>query len=592
MKVINENQSNLTKIKGDLYMIKKVVPILLLIAVISCFAIPSAYASLFSVAGGQGSSSVGSGGDYPTLYDASTDFDQYVPGMTGDWTLTILNSLNEYSTIAFGNLSHGHTFTMKPATSGVVVTLNGTGNAILGNGQNPGTRGILQFGASTGAWQDTLELNNNVDVMTSMDNLVIDGSSNGSGSQDLTIQIPITEPNASAVVTLYGAFSNYTIKNVVLNDFALPFSEAFFTESLVDTTGIASVPTGGVFINDIFNGSTTCDGVHISNFNLSSGLGAGTTINSAYFTGCTFIGQDGFEATNIANLTITNCTVTVTNPLSDNFAVYGIEHTSANLATGWTVNLLNNVFSELSSGANATSSGFRTIYTNAPNGTYNISNNVITGFVFAGTANGREWMQGIVCNSSTANYNVYQNSIYIASCLGTGTTVGADSCTGISLSTAANYPGTTNVENNIVEVEQAGGSCIQQLKAYSGSGTVTSNYNDFFAGANSFVGRYAGTSEATLANWQTAASKDASSQNVDPTATSPASWASPQTSLQFTPANQLASPLVALGSGVAQVGGITTDITGASRGNPTWPGAYDNGASVPVGLSIFKAIGE
>lgn len=587
MNLTNTNKIIQSNTKGDFYMFKKLLP-LLLITAITCFVTPRANAGLFSVLGGHGSSTVGTGGDYASLYDASTDYDNFPGGQTGDWTLVIANSLTEYSTIAFGNISNGYTFTMKPATSGVVVTLNNQGNASIGPGLNGGTPGNLLFGVNN--YADSNENVDNIDIMTSMNNVVLDGSHNGTNSQDLTITCLNVPAVTAYAVAIYGSFTNFTVKNMVIN-YSNPtkFDDAMVVESIYGNNNQGAYPSGGVFLNDTFSAGTNGLAFLVSDFFVTNPFPAGATAGNMVLNGCTFQGDEGVEFNFIGNCTLTNSTIIVTAAGNENALLFGVEHINANSSSGWTANITNNVFAELTSAAiTSVSDGIRGIFCNASSGTYNISNNVITGFNINGSAGavaGRIVVQGINCQQAISNYNVINNSIYIASQFGAGTTESGDTCFGIGVSTTANYTGTANVENNIVEVFQAGGACIEQLHANTGSGTIHSNYNDLYAGANANVGRYAGANEATLANWQSAASQDAGSQNVDVTATSPASWATPQTSLQFTPSNMLAGALY----GVNQAGGVTTDITGATRNSPTWPGAYDNGSiSLPVELSRFE----
>jgi len=571
----------------------KKIFILLSILAIACFVTSNTSASIFSVNGGFGTSSVGVGGDYASLYDASTDYDQYAPGQTGDWTVVILNSLTEYSTIAFGNISNGHTFTLKPATSGIVVTLNNTGSATLGPVANTGTPGNLIFGVNN--FSDSNENCDNVDIMTSMNNVVLDGSHNGTSSQDLTITCINVPGVTDYSVAIYGSFTNFTVRNMIINySCPIKFDDAMVVESIYGNNNQGAYPSGGVFLNDTFSAGTNGLGFLASDFFVTTPFPTGATNGNMVFNGCTFQGDNGVELNFIANFTLTNCTIICTSPIGENTQNFGVECINSNKATGWTGNVTNNVFSELSTATAASPTkwyGIRGLLLGGTGGTYNVNNNVITGFNWATpAATGYELLDGIVCAATTSNYNIYNNSIYMGNQTAITGTESPDSCSGISIGTSgtsAIIGVTVNIENNIVEMFQPGGSALQIWTTPAVGGVINSNYNDLVAA--SVIGRYNGTSYATLANWQASPlSPDAGSQNVDVTATTPAKWATPQTSLQFTPSNSLAGSLF----GVNQVGGVTTDITGASRGSPTWPGAYDNGGgiTVPVELSRFNIV--
>lgn len=181
--------------------------------------------------------------------------------------------------------------------------------------------------------------------------------------------------------------------------------------------------------------------------------------------------------------------------------------------------------------------------TDAPAGAENIvSNNAIYNI----TANGA--LYGLY-NSSSDNVLYYHNTISFdhAASTATGVTRGfyqITEATGIV------------VKNNIITIMRGGTGSKHALYFATATSGITSNRNDLFVAtaATNFIG-YNGADQATLAQWQTAASQDANSISVDPEYVDPVAG-----DLQAT-----VSPVDNLGEPV----GITTDILNAPRSATT-----------------------
>lgn len=560
-------------------MIKKLMP-LLLVAAMMCFVVNSANASILSVNGGYGTSSVGTGGDYPSLYAAATDFDQNYnldsAGLFGDWTVMILNSLTEITSTAIGGNTNGHTITILPAVSGITVTYNQpadnagpTGDILPGCVYVSGAISNSTFGYGFGSG----------DNLCSTQNIVVEGSSNGSSSQDLTILDAPTKNFNAIIFQMRTQVSNVTVRNCILvEQSAGEASDPIANISLRhDADGVNGIPHDISFINDIMTNAS--QGVSESGIiaTTSGTTPAGDEIYNLNVQGCTITATErGISLLDCSVGNFSNNTIKIVGAgnTGGNMNV-GITELVSNSATGWTKTVANNYIS-LSCPSSAVQFGLAGIdVQSGSSGTWNIYNNVITGFAVPSTYSSFT-VVGIRDTIASQVFNIYNNSIYIPQL--TGITVSnATACFGIGITAA--YATTANILNNIVDVQEPGGEALYVATTAAG-GVITSNYNDFVSASNIAV--YAGTAYATIAAYQTAASEDANSQSVDPTTTSPASWTGIPASLAFSAG--AAHPLNA----VPQAPGVTTDITGATRGTPTAPGAYDNGSTVPVELSNFE----
>lgn len=120
------------------------------------------------------------------------------------------------------------------------------------------------------------------------------------------------------------------------------------------------------------------------------------------------------------------------------------------------------------------------------------------------------------------------------------------------------------LKNNLITISRGGTGTKHAIYMGTTTTTYTSDYNDFYVepGASNFVG-YNGTNQATLANWQTATSKDANSVSLNPSYIDLAGG-------NLRPTN------AALNDKGNPATGITTDILDAPR-SATTPdiGAYE-----------------
>jgi hypothetical protein len=191
-----------------------------------------------------------------------------------------------------------------------------------------------------------------------------------------------------------------------------------------------------------------------------------------------------------------------------------------------------------------------------------IANNVLTGVAANGTSS--DFSVGILIGGGGASTQIYYNSVSM-----NGTLTG-----GSEKSYALAVGGTdpiVDIRDNALYNTQSNGSGSNYAVGfgYSTFVNLTSNNNDFFVTTPSaihFVGATASlsapTSQATLANLQSATGKDGASIGTDPLFSNPTSNLQPQ----------VGSPLVAAGAPIS----VIVDITGASRsGTAPTIGAYE-----------------
>jgi len=531
----------------------------------------SAQAGKFSEMGGYGNSTVGgANADYNTLYDAATDFNAYAGGCRGDWTLWIDTNSNETIQSFFGNTVAPYFVTIRP-TAGGTKTIN------FSYTDPAGISGALVIGAS----QMT-----STNILVKTDNIIINGSPDATDSQNLILTANGSIANCR-IIRVFGNNDNITIKNCyVLNTTTATSAAAAisFTSRLTTGGTIGLIPDNCTVSNCYLVGPTAnSSGVGIE-FSNSGTIPSGSAATGFVVTRCMVYGRTrGIFLYQNAGGTLSYNTVRV-NQSSNGLLSQGIFHGTSNGVTGWTLNVIGNVVDQMYS-ANTSSGLFGLAgidLTGAPASgtqTYNVYNNIVNAenwnFTVATPNQVAYW--GIRCGSAFANYNIYNNSVYMpAKAALSGSSTG--NTNGIAI-TSSSYQRVANVYNNIVRISHVGGAALYRYSA----GTFASDYNDLVAVSGASTGRLDTTTYASLANWQTASSLDSHSQSVDPMATAPAVWSA--TDLHFSPALSSATPLVA----VPRLAAVLTDIDGENRADPCWPGADEHvSVAVPVELSSFN----
>lgn len=515
--------------------------------------------------GAPGTGPGGSNPDFPSLRDAFQAINN--SNITGNCTFFITSDITEVTTpggIGLAVNPGSHTITFKPFT-GVqpTITLPYTTDS------NSGPSGAFIIG---------IPMENNIswnDLRTTR-NIIIDGSNTPGGTtRDLTITNQTNSVGNAFPIAIVGDVSNVTIKNCNIH----------YKAQTVSTSNMfrAAVQIRARLQNDIHwtPSNITLENNHInSNFpGVSQGVLGVVTVSLApqptTFVNGLIIRNNLIEGKQravglgwSANSTVNNNQIILNQNIvatTTNTAIV-----ATNVTATSTVNIYNNVISSISSMANGTTAGNIGISIESA-GTYNIYNNMISGFNLTAT-NPTAFLRGISVTSATANVNMFYNSIYMTDIpdIGTGTVA----YNGIFINN-----GTNDVKNNIVF--SAEGDFVNYCINRTGtSGTLTSNYNNFFRAntTNGNIGFWNATATPTLANWQTASSQDANSK-------------SKQVFFVST------SDLHLTGSSVGDfdlagtpISGITTDIDGQLRHHMfPYMGADEANIPLPVELISFSA---
>lgn len=550
---------------------------LLAIIIICCFAVSVSYAKKYSEdPAGQGVSTVGVGGDYASLWEAAMDFN--TTANTGNWTILILNSLNEDSNVYFGNTVGNNTVILKPAPGVTNCTVT-----FLYTGIPAGYSGHLIIGAKGGEAIDTTY------PPIKVDNFIIDGSNDGSGSRDLTFVNLSSDSDSVRIIRVVGDCDNVQIKNCnIINRrntgtgsyFGLDFTSRYFG-------GVSYIPDNWVVENCYIEStsSVAAQAIQASAFGTPP---AGNAQTGWRIERCFIVGRSrGIFLNQSAGGTIANNTIRVIQP-SSGYLSQAIFHNSCNGTSGWTIDIYGNVIDKLLTGnVSAGSCGIMAMEltgaASAPaTATYNVYNNMISGFELVGAgASVGFWVTGISSGSVVPVLNIFYNSINMPGFENfTGFT--ADSCHAIGVR-ASGYTGTARIKNNIIRIAQSGGAAIFKRNSTG----LDFNYNNLVPTSGAAFGRYITTNYVTLPDWQNATGQDLNSQCVDPTTTSPGAWAS-ATDLHFTGGKPI--PMKP-GIPITSPFPITTDIDGDTRhSSAPYPGA-DEVPGVPLSYYISEPIG-
>ncbi|MFN8299023.1 MAG: PKD domain-containing protein [Chitinophagales bacterium] len=425
------------------------------------------------------------------------------------------------------------------------------------------------------------------------DNVTIDGSSNGSNSRDLTIQVNGTTNNVPAVrleggtaTTALGC-NNITIKNLIIvgNSNAnsgmagiyagSAYSNATTSSTLSTSGSAADYDNVTIQNNDIrkcfygiyFAGTAGNPGDNLKildNYLANTGVNV-ITFRAIYVTGTYGTGSSTATAALIQGNNISTSFSTGSNIGAVEIAAQNQSltfdrnkiHDGSNPSTGqW------GYYGILLSSATVTSS-------------ITLSNNMIWNLSTYGFTNNTDVPSGIFISAAVTGLKVYYNTIRMNGAVSTSSRA---ACININSGSA-----TLDVRNNILSSEITGGSGTDMACIYHNGGTLSTmftglDYNDYYFTGNNKVARNtsAGTNYANFAAWKTATGKDGNSLNVDPNFVS------------ATDPHLLTSS--GLNAKATAIAGITTDIDGETR-NATVP---DIGAdeifpvyndAKPVGLS-------
>ena len=349
------------------------------------------------------------------------------------------------------------------------------------------------------------------------DYIIIDGSNNGTNSQDLTITN--SNPGTAAAIWIGSkSASNGATFDVVKN---------------CNISG--SGPTGTYAGISICSGSTLLSAAEVSNTDIiiqnnnitafqnavyHSGYASSPYDQNINITGNTFgsvtasskLGFRGMILQNVQNLIVSgNNIIGVVTSATSTFTVSGIQ--IGGFINGGTIdkNKISDIKQPSSSGW-----GSNGIYIGSTSSASNltISNNFIWDVASYGYpgVNENDNGYGIFINSG-GGYNLYYNSIYLTTdqTAATGRTAALNVASGVYLTASV------DLRNNIFVNSQTVGA--QRFAIYCGAAnTVFSNinYNDYYSASGPNLGYIASANRLDLAAWQTGSGQDFNSMSADP----------------------------------------------------------------------------
>lgn len=430
-----------------------------------------------------GTKTVGSGGDYATLAAAIAALNPV--GVDAPLVLSLTDAAySETGASLVFNITANvptatNTVTIKPA-AGITPTITITGCVT--------TAGASQYSG--------IAISNNSYI-------IFDGSNTEGGTtKDLTINMN-DGTNGRHGITLFGNTDNITVKNTNIIFQTIPTANS--TRGIYvngQSTGTADnltvqncvigdatkTPYYAVAVTGYSTGLVYCTNVNITNSTLYG------RIRPVYFF---------YVGTSVTTSTIANNTIATIGGVNAT-ATYTI------LMNTWNggLEIKNNVISTLTTNNTTTSGIYGISGLTAASGTTDcrIYNNKIGGNTQV-TGTGVPTVIALVYLQDNGIYKVYNNSFYYNNL----TQNCNRACLYISGASA-----NVDIKNNIfyMDLNASNGYCI-----YKSNGTVTSDYNCFYAtGALTNTG-FESSAKLTLANWQ-ATTRDYNSVNADPQYTS------------------------------------------------------------------------
>ncbi|MFZ4523864.1 MAG: beta strand repeat-containing protein, partial [Bacteroidales bacterium] len=216
----------------------------------------------------------------------------------------------------------------------------------------------------------------------------------------------------------------------------------------------------------------------------------------------------------------------------------------------------NTIFSISAANANLTPTIVGLYNFGAPGVTNEYSNNLVS---LDGGLSTNPFLYGFYGASFTNSfYNLYYNDFYIS-----GPATGTSNTSAFYREVAGFY----TLKNNIfANLRAAGGTGKHYATYLATTGAWNSDNNDLYSLAGP-LGYYNAADQMTMASWKTISGGDANSQNVDP---------------QFISSIDLHTIVPELHNTGISIPTVTTDYSGATRGNPPDIGAYEGPASPDV----------
>ena len=482
-----------------------------------------------------GTYTVGTTGTYATLGAAVTALKTGT--ITGNVVLEIVSDLTEPANIGLGVNTNGFSITIRPdADADRTITFTQTTD-------NGASSGGLVIGLSDLTTWNSLVVTNNI---------TIDGFPLlGGTSQRLIFTTASTAHANSTPIHMIGDVNNISIKNCKFNVNQTGGSSAFGAIAMrCGNWQSVDYLADNVTIENCIINTQTPSGAGISTSNTTSNSGVvptGRPTGLVFKNNLITVKHRAISLNYGGTCSIFNNEIKVNQPASG-FASFAIGGTNAGMVL---TNVYNNKIIQLGTANTAgTGNGIRGIQASG-GGTWNIFNNFITGF--STPATGTTEALGIRVGSTS---NIYNNTIVLNNITTTGAGTSPIGC-------IVNYASTCNLANNILitQEDDIASYCIYQ------AGTLTSSdYNLLYrSGAtNAKIGFVTGLAQATLADWQTASTKDKNSKSVNVTFTDAATGNLHLSAPSVGDVN-LAAPLLV---------SVPADIDGTVRTTLTYMGAH------------------
>lgn len=409
--------------------------------------------------------------DYATLKAACDDV--MTKGVGGNITFFITSSLTEATNVALAVNTNSYSITFKPYT-GVTPTVTYTQAA-----DNAGSSGAFLIG----------QLNTSGAPLVSTHNITIDGSNTPAGTtRDLTF-VSASGTNAYPF-RIRGNSDNITIKNCTM------------------TAGLSTIAYG-IWINPVFTTPDNFipDNISVINCSVTAQVASSGTPVHVARSGTTTLAMENLIIQNndlfarhrgIFLQGLTNVTTIEGNNIEVNQTSTGFMSAAVEgnvIYTSGITNIIGNNFKKnFTSNTTAGSYGIRTIVASG-GGSYKIYNNTFNNYSAPYSESKTIEVIGIRCGNTVEAYN---NTFVLNN---------------ISATTGTLYraiwvaAGTPTIQNNIIITEEDDfpNYCIYGLPG-------TCDYNNLYktGTVNAHIG-YSGGNRTTLADWQSATSKDAHS---------------------------------------------------------------------------------
>lgn len=477
-----------------------------------------------------------------------------------NWTFLIQNNLTEQVNSELRcTVNAAGSITFKP-DAGVQPTITWP-NTITANSQSSGHISIGAAGGGTS-------------TLTPTNNIIFDGSNSGGKTRDLTLQSQANSAESGLFLRIRGNCDGIQFKNLnIIHNSTLASCQAITFTSDVNASGNDKYSDNWTVDNCLVyaQGSTTGEPIRATN---SGTLATGSLAQSGYTISNNLIlgGNRGVFLNQNQGGNVSGNTVRLSAP--NGLLGWAIYHSAANGASGYTLNICNNVIDQIATaGASAGDYGYNGILLSpsATACTMNVYNNTIGGWAFTGAAVDQSYqaisVRGAATGSASAIINIEHNSINMNS---TASVTGATINRAHAITrTATATPPTLSIKNNIIRFLQGGTNAYAIYAAAAGN--ITYSGNDIVTGASSagFVSIAGAATATTYAAYQ---GLDANAQNIDPTSTAGGKWANASAN-QIVDLHFTGTPTTLLVCGVPST--FLTDIDGETRpsGGAAIPGA-------------------